>query len=477
MTKKYSLSTFVKQFDKGMYTALFNGLTLKKMYAKTQVIEPFLKSIQHSVNVEQKNIFNPLIENGFLVEPRLEKDTFNRIKNSVGKINISNVRLLVSNDCNFACAYCQIEENMEIEQKKFHMPIKTAEKALGLFEKNSRSGIKKTITMTGGEPLLNMPTVRYVISRVKNMNNVRTVIFTNGSLVTRELADYFAKENILMLVSLDGNKDIHDSVRKKRKGQGTYDISLRGYELLKKAGCKVGISAVAGIHNINRMDEVTNLFLSIDPPSIGLNFGHYLLDKPNPYALPMESFAEILTSFYTVVRDKNIFVENISRLITPFFQQKPRLNECQAQGRGLTVDSRGKIGPCKSLLVSDKVNKDIDSISDNLSDEAIFQKFATRSPFTMKQCACCNLIGFCGGGCTYDAFAINNGDIKKIDPRLCEYTNRIVGFLIWDLFEAIKAKIDDSVYIPSTKEQKEYFLKFYDPDDKIQRSVGHEKDR
>ena len=477
MARKYNLSRFVRTLDKEGYTALFDGLTLRKAYGQAGVVRAALKDIQQPYALGINKTVDSLIEKGFFVELGDDELRFNEIRDNVGKISISNLRLLVSNDCNYACKYCQIEQNIEPEQQQYNMSIEVAQKALELFERNTQPAVKKTITLTGGEPLLNIKTVKYLIASAKTIPNVRMIVFTNGSLITEELADYFASENVLMLVSLDGSEDIHDSVRIRKGGQGTYDVSLRGYELLKRAGCKIGVSAVIGSHNKEKLDQVSDLFLRIGASSIGLNYGHYLLNKPNPLALPMTIFAELITGVYKKMREKNVFVENVSRFVTPFCQEKPRLNECQAQGRGLTVDSRGKIGPCKSLVVSDMMSKGIECISENLSDDSMFQQFAKRSPFSLEECTNCNVIGICGGGCTYDSFAINNGDIKKIDPRLCDYTNTMVDFLMWDLFESIKDKIGNGIYIPSVAEQEEFFLRFYDSSDELQRSVGHEKDR
>jgi uncharacterized protein len=475
--KEYRISKYVERLNRGGFTALFNGLTLKKAYGKDSVIDSALKAIEEPYAVKKNQITDPLIENGFFVESGHEEIGYNNLRNKVGGINISNIVMIVDNRCNYNCKYCQIEKNMDSEQNNYCMPIPIAEKALNLFEMNSSKEANKTIDITGGEPLMNISTVKYIIERAENMPNTRTVIFTNGSLVTEGLADYFARKNTLMLVSLDGPKDIHDSVRIKKDGGGTFDESLRGYELLKKAKCKVGISSVTGKHNVDRMKEVSDLFAELNPPSIGLNFGHYLLgQEENPSIIGMARFAEILTGFYKEMREKEIFVENISRFIRPFYEEKPKLNECQAQGRGFTVDARGKIGVCKSLLVSDIISKPIDEISDDISQEKVFQEWAKRSPFTLEECIECQFIGICGGGCTYDAFVANRGDIKKIEPNYCNYTKKVLEFLVWDLFEEIKEKIGNKVYIPSIEEQERKFLKYYDKQNALQRSVGHEKD-
>lgn len=477
MIKKYKLSKYVKRFDRAGYTCFFNGLTMKKTYALKSFVDSILKSRNACfIKGSNKNI-DKLIKEHFLVAPGEDKKLFGSIKKTTGKIRVSNIVMLVSNDCNYACSYCQIEENMQDRQKKFNMTLDTAKKALDLFEKNSKKEDKKTISVTGGEPFLNFETVKYIIERAKTIPNTRVILFTNGSLITKGIADYLQKNKSLVLVSLDGPKKIHDDVRINKTGKGTFNDSLRGFNLLRESGFKCGISAVTGKHNKKRMNEVTKFFLELDPRSIGLNFGHYLLGKENPTVIKMEDFADMLIPFYKGMREKNIFVENISRFITPFYQERPLLNECQAQGRGFTVDSRGKLGVCKSLLVSDDISKSIDKVKESIADEPVFKKWAKRSPFNMKECADCEIIGVCGGGCTYDSFAINKGDIFKIDKRLCGYTERVLEFLIWDLFDEIKDNIGDGFYLPSQDIQEKKFLKYYDSSNELQRSVGHEKDR
>lgn len=477
MFKKYIPSKYNKRFNKGAFSSLFNGLTLKKIYARGKTINSVFKILKKPYVLGKNKIVDEFINNGFFVKPGDDKKLFGKIRKTTGAIGISNIVMLVSNDCNYACSYCQIEENMNSEQKKFNMSLETAKRALDIFERNSQKAAKKTISITGGEPLINIKAVKYIISRAKKIPASRVIIFTNGSLVTKELADYFAKNKVLMLVSLDGPEDVHNKVRKGKDGKGTFGASVKGFNLLKQAGCKLGISAVTGVHNKNKMNRVTGFFDALAPQSVGLNFGHYLLGKKNPTVIKMEEFADMLTPFYKKMREKNIFVENISRFITPFYEERPLLNECQAQGRGFSVDSRGLFGVCKSLLVSDIISAPLARLRGAFSKEPVFKKWAKRSPFNMKQCAECSMIGVCGGGCTYDAYAVNKGDIFKIDPRLCGYTEKVLEFLVWDLFEDIKGKIGGGIYVPSKKEQERKFLKYYDGSNELQRSVGHEKDR
>src|SRR3989344_6481785 len=230
MSKEYNLSEYVKRLDLEGYSALFNGLSLKKAYGRKETMGSALRIAEKSYSLGIDRNVDSLIENSFLTKPRQDENAFSGLRDKVGRINISNIVMLVDNGCNYACRYCQIEENIGEKQQRFKMSLETATKALDLYEKNSEGAGKRTVTITGGEPLMNIPTLKYIIERSQKIPRTRKIVFTNGSLVTEELADYFSRSDTLMLVSLDGTPEIHDSVRIKRGGQGTFDVSLRGYK-------------------------------------------------------------------------------------------------------------------------------------------------------------------------------------------------------------------------------------------------------
>jgi uncharacterized protein len=476
MPPTYHLSKFTRIYYQDAYCALFDGLTLKKIYAPSELIGSALSDPRQAYSRGANRIVDTLIDEGFLVDHTEERRRFEALKNKVGRLKISNMVMLVSNDCNYRCRYCQIEQNIAPENKHIRMPVDVAANALKYFKKNADGDDRKTITITGGEPLLNFVTVKWLIEHTKQIPNSRVVLFTNGSLVRRDTAKFLAENDVLVLVSLDGRANAHDLMRVREGGGGTYSESVRGYHLLKAEGCQVGISAVAGRHNSDRLPELVTLFLNLAPGSVGLNFGHYLIDKPNAADIGMDEFADMLIQFYRSLRRHGIYVENIGRFIIPFCEQRARATECQAQGRGFVVDSRGKIGVCKSLLVSDLVTFDMHQTPDSLNRLEIFRQWADRSPVNIAQCRTCSYIGICGGGCTYDAFCAHDGNIMTIDQRICRLTARIVEFLLWDLFAAIKDKVAGEIYRPTTKEQLAHFLPGQHALNRLHRSVGHEKD-
>ncbi|MDD5438829.1 MAG: radical SAM protein [Candidatus Omnitrophica bacterium] len=480
--KTVTMAKDVHLFERGGVAALFSAVSLTKLYGARDLSAAYryLKTPRSEKDAAKK-IGGPLLralESRSMIDDGSGKSgaRVKAVKKAIGRFNIRNVVLLVSNNCNFRCSYCQIEENMD-QKRMVNMSRDVAAKALALFKRNSNPGEKKTVTITGGEPLLNMDVVRFIIAKVrKEFKNTRIVVFTNGSLVTKELARYFKDNDILMLVSLDGPRAMYDRVRKTKAGQGSFDAAMRGYNLLKAAGCKIGVSAVGGTHNIKDVDKTFDFFLKLKPSSIGFNFSHFLLEKDNPTEVPIIDFGRILLDFYEILRSRGIFLENISRPIGAFQTNTPKVNECQAQGYGFTVDARGKVGPCKSLTVADVFSVDIDGLG-RIEDNPMFRDWSLRSPFMVAECLDCPALGICGGGCAYDSYISNKGDFKGIDTRVCEYKKYVLEFLIWDLFKVIRKKAaKQKFYSPSLKEQDAAFSSAYDKKNELQRSVGHELD-
>jgi len=474
-------SRFTHLFEKNNCTALFHSAKLNKVYTNTKLLNILLKKTQKPVEEKiLKNNFPPklvdqLTEKSFLVEPGEDEKFIVEIRRKVGSFSIRNLVLLVSNDCNFDCSYCQIEKNMP-KERKVSMDIDTAQKALQLFNRNCNMNEQKTITITGGEPLLNLKVVKFIIKTVrKSFQNVRIVVFTNGSLVTEELAMFFKQNDILILVSIDGPQEMHDSARRNKSGKGSFEMAIKGYNRLQESGCIVGISAVGGTHNTYNIDATFNFFMELHPPSIGFNFSHFLIKKKNPTELSITKFGDILLYFYRILREKGIFLENISRPIGAFSLNKIRLRECQAQGQGVTVDARGKVGPCKSLTVSDDFSIDINQIN-SIPNNSMFKEWAKRSPVMDNYCLNCAALGICGGGCAYDSFISNKGAFQKIDRRVCSYHYNILNFLIWDLYyrSADINSSTESLWFPNLKEQSQSFFSFFDKKNQLQRSVGHE---
>jgi radical SAM protein with 4Fe4S-binding SPASM domain len=235
---------------------------------------------------------------------------------------------------------------------------------------------------------------------------------------------------------------------------------LQGYLLAKNAGCNCAVSSVAS-QDDESFDGWLKWIIELDPISVGVNYPHLLLSDNNS-EINFSSYTTKILKANFELNKKGIPLENYERFAKTYNQNKIRIRECQACGRGITVDSNGNVGPCKSLLVSNIFSYPLKN-SNPLADND-FNIWADRTPLSSKSCLHCPAISVCGGGCAYDAYCIYDGNAMEMDRRMCSYIESI-------FFDLLNRRIavtntDFKEYQVISARQKENDIAVYD-------SVGH----
>lgn len=465
--------------DKAVF---WNSLHMNTTVMCKELAEKILLGLKRKLTKEEF-----VKEVGFEVLQMLERNCYicfdeqkdiaqiNKLKKDAIEIELQNLVMLSTNKCNFDCVYCQIEKNISEANKLKSMTQEVANSVLDYFYDNCSMDREKTITITGGEPLLNWEVVTNIIQKVRGKfsDETRIVLFTNGSLVTKDIAVFLKENNVQVLVSFDGTKEIFNSVRLTKDRTDGFTQALNGYKLLAQEGCNIGISAVGGVHNVKELDKLKKFFSSLKPSSVGFNISHMLIKKENPTYISSEEYAELLIELYEYLAGKDIYLENISRVIDSFVKKRPRLRECQAQGRGMTVAPDGTYGPCKSLLVSGVFARKLHT-NIKISEQDIFKQWAKRSVVSCEKCKMCPALTICGGGCGYDSYVKNEGDFCKIDTDICLYSKKILEYLLYIVSQ--KSQVSESGFYELSSDTAETIFRwFVEKDNGLQKSVGHDE--
>ena len=168
--------------------------------------------------------------------------------------NLSKIALQLTQDCNFRCKYCVYSENSSSLQRSHSvksMTWDTAKRAIDFLWNHSVDSKDIFIAFYGGEPLMNFPLMKEVIDYSKKRFWGKKITFnitTNGSLLSDDVILYLAEQNVNIMISLDGPKDINDANRITANGEGTYDIVIarinRINELLPDYAKHLSISMV-----------------------------------------------------------------------------------------------------------------------------------------------------------------------------------------------------------------------------------------
>lgn len=143
------------------------------------------------------------------------------------------VTVLTATDCNLGCFYCF--QNTGAPKPGSFAPPRIARATLGTetvarIEQFLRRRMAEldyrelSLLLFGGEPLLNPRGCIDVLTALAPLGLVRGEIITNGVLLTPELARELEHVGLRHAqITLDGNRDAHDTIRTTRSGRGTFD--------------------------------------------------------------------------------------------------------------------------------------------------------------------------------------------------------------------------------------------------------------
>lgn len=137
----------------------------------------------------------------------------------------------ITKSCNLQCRHCYAQS----ENRDYSGELNTAE-GKKLIKDLANFG-SPVVLFSGGEPLLRGDLLE--LARVANDLGMRTVISSNGTLITKKLAKEMKKIGLSYIgISLDGLAETHDRFRGVK---GAFTAALRGLRYCQDAGLKVGL--------------------------------------------------------------------------------------------------------------------------------------------------------------------------------------------------------------------------------------------
>ena len=149
------------------------------------------------------------------------------------KFKLVNATIDVNDFCNMKCSYCWEQQNKNRLSKEKADII--CDRLISNFKENKpASNIR--VHFFGGEPLIDWDVVKYVIEKISSSIPSWFGITTNATIITDEMIDFFVQHNVSVMVSIDGEKERHDSNRKFLDGRGTYDIVIKNFQKIIDAG-------------------------------------------------------------------------------------------------------------------------------------------------------------------------------------------------------------------------------------------------
>jgi uncharacterized protein len=334
------------------------------------------------------------------------KITFNRSKYKSDSIGFT---IIPTHACNLACKYCY-QGHGEILHDT--MDEETVKRAIRFIKNNAQGRRALNVNFYGGEPLLFPKIVFRVLEELKRFSDENGMEFlatftSNGTLFTEEILEKLKSYKYKVQITLCGPKEIHDTIRVDKKGNGTYERLMEVITLFRDHNTTFHIRVDVDKDNYDSIKllledliERGHSGLPVAVCSIGTDFCYTEIER-DVKEIDVVSLTRLQKmthnmGFYTNPIHIHNFIEGCSAIMDNF----------------LTIDPKGDIYKC--IAAPFFTEHRLGTIDENgeLADmnyEA-FCKWTLRDPLLIEECVECKFAPICAGGCALLAYA-KHGDI------------------------------------------------------------------
>jgi uncharacterized protein len=352
-----------------------------------------------------------LMEQGYLIEEKEEERLYrNKYLDFIDTRDDDEVQLFfVPNySCNFACTYCYQDEYTNTKQELTIEVIDSFFKYIA----TEFAERKKYLTIFGGEPLLNSPKqkelITYLLKHAREVN-LEVCFVTNGYSL-EEYIDIFKTASIREIqVTLDGKGIVHDSRRFLKNGDATFDKIVKGIDACIQNKLHVNLRVVVDKENIKGLPELAQFAIDKGWTSneffktqLGRNYElHHCQAKSEKLFSRISLYETIyelvkqhphIPEFYKPAYSVAKFLAENGDLPDPLF------DACPACKTEWAFDYTGHIFSCTATV--GKADESLGTFyPEVVRKEEIISLWENRDVTSIAECSQCSMQLACGGGC------------------------------------------------------------------------------
>lgn len=341
--------------------------------------------------------------------------------------------------CNLDCKYCYFLSKERLYPNSDFRMSET------LLEEYTRQYIhaqnvpEVTFAWQGGEPTLMgldfyKQAVGYQQKHKKVGMRIYNALQTNAVTLDDDWCEFFARNDFLIGVSVDGPQHLHDAYRVDKGGAPTFDKVMRGIELLKKHGVEYNILTTVHAANVDYpleiyrffRDDIKTQFMQFIPiverdNETGYQEGNSVTGR----SVSAKKYGRFLSTIFDewVRHDVGkVFVQIFDVALAAWTGNNPDL--CifeETCGNALALEHNGDVYSCDHYVEPDYKLGNLVDIP--LSEIVISDKqidFGLSKRDTLPQyCLDCEVRFVCNGGCPKNRF-ITTPDGESGLNYLCE---------------------------------------------------------
>ncbi len=457
---------------------LVNSIEFRPLYIKKgrDYIKKFLEAVRGLGTVESikkafpadTELLNLLMDHRIIIHAVDEKKSPDKADISFDKkardekIGMS-LYLLLSQSCNLGCIYCLNGIKTYNKDKNLKMTEEIAYKSVERCLDSVSPGGKLEIVFFGGEPLLNWPLAKKVITYCENNlakrckdKEIRYHITSNLTILPNDLIKWAKRYNITFLCDIDGPEDIHNECRPYKNGKGSHARIVKNIERLTNSGLKVALRSTITRRNQDCMLEIAkhhkelggtgSAFVPVNP----VNSDEDILPETM-----MPSISKMASGLAKVYKSKvwdtqDLFPFNV--YATHLRDGGRSVTGCGAPyGNTPVVDVNGDVYPC-IYLVGIKRFYLGNILNENYPDDNVFDWMMDFLHVdNMEECKECAWRYICGGGCPVGKLTVfenpmaSRKTVKYCSGIRCDYTKKVIELLLWDLAREAGSSVEGAM--------------------------------
>lgn len=393
-----------------------------------QIDERTLKVIQQSGKTKAdiyREVSNQFTKKDFdeLIEKMDELNFVDKGEEPIikSKMSIGTITLMLIQGCNMRCSYCYADGGVYNDAGV--MDLKTACAAVDFLIENGQEEKSLGVILFGGEPLLAYPLLKELVPYIrKRESEIHKKIYinmtTNGTLINKEIEQFFDTYKIHAMISIDGDKETHDKNRYFVDKSGSYDIVIDKTKNMREQGKLSARATVDGKQNLVHTFE--HLY-GLGFKSIAMSPAYNKFTESD-YNTFLKNQIDYIEQFLIYVRNREY---KKCRQMKIIYTQLKRLNtffgihgdySCGAGRTMIAVDYHGNIYPCHRFVSYKEFI--LGNIATGFSSRTSFLEDIKVSNLHEK-CSGCWVKRMCLGNCPYSNFE-ETGNVAESKEALCE---------------------------------------------------------
>ena len=174
--------------------------------------------------------------------------------------------------CNIDCSYCYLSNR----DSAARMSLATLDLACRRVFESAFLGRELQVAWHGGEPLA-VPLAWYeeatalIAARRPASLRLTHAFQTNGLLLNKDWARFFARTGARVGLSIDGPADLHDANRRTRRGRGTHEGAMRAVRLLQDQGVAFHVITVLTDRALDDAERLFDFYVRHGISEVGFN--------------------------------------------------------------------------------------------------------------------------------------------------------------------------------------------------------------